>query len=312
MRGAPHSIGQAGPARQALSAGALAIAAGYLEAAARSRARLDDPDDTEALHDFRVALRHLRAWRRALGDAFDERTTRRIRQLAKVARASGPARDAEVLLDELRDLGARLPPRLAPGLAALEDVLRAERDHAYEALRADGLPRFDRVAPKLEAALARGRDAGALRGPTLGAEVARAISEERRERSALGEVVERADPNELHALRIATKRLRYLAEPFRERIAAARLVVRTLARLQRTLGELHDLDVLAGWLRAQSARLAADRTTSRAVETLARRVVTRRKLLLRRLHRLAAPPHLATLDARLDRLVRALGSGPVR
>ncbi|MCB9543646.1 MAG: CHAD domain-containing protein, partial [Myxococcales bacterium] len=46
------------------------VARSFLDEARAAAARLDDPDDPESLHDFRVAIRRqratLRAWRKPL------------------------------------------------------------------------------------------------------------------------------------------------------------------------------------------------------------------------------------------------------
>ena len=56
------------------------------------------------------------------------------------------------------------------------------------------------------------------------------------------------DSERLHAIRIASKKLRYVLEVAGElRLAAAARALRTLKKHQDTLGHLHDLDVLAAF-----------------------------------------------------------------
>src|ERR1700739_69868 len=80
------------------------VALTLLRDAATTRARLIDPGDTEALHDFRVAVRRLRSWLRAyrpyLGDSVRDKNRRRLRA---VARATSLARDTEVHLQWLHE-----------------------------------------------------------------------------------------------------------------------------------------------------------------------------------------------------------------
>ena len=75
------------------------VALERLHAAREAAARLDDPADTEALHDFRVAIRRLRstlrAWRPVLGKGLRKRHRRALRALQG---ATGGGRDAEVAL----------------------------------------------------------------------------------------------------------------------------------------------------------------------------------------------------------------------
>ena len=104
-----------------------------------ARARLDAPDDAEALHDLRVALRRLRSLFRAydaeLGDAVGEKTRRRLRRLA---RATGEARDLEVHLAWLDAQRARMRATERPGVEWLIARLRARQDDALAAMRAAG------------------------------------------------------------------------------------------------------------------------------------------------------------------------------
>jgi CHAD domain-containing protein len=75
------------------------LALRLLDDAASARLRLGRPDDPEALHDFRVAIRRLRssirAWRDVLDNAVSPRVLRRLRRLA---RATSESRDLEVHL----------------------------------------------------------------------------------------------------------------------------------------------------------------------------------------------------------------------
>ena len=74
-------------------------------------------DEAKGLHDVRVAVRRLRSWLRAyeseIGNTLRKKTKRRLRKLAK---ASNPARDAEVAVEWIaaqtpcRATRARRPP----------------------------------------------------------------------------------------------------------------------------------------------------------------------------------------------------------
>ena len=80
------------PARTAAALVGLAL----LDEARVGCGRLAAPDDAEALHDFRVALRRLRSvlrsFRSELGDAVSRKLQRRLRD---VTRATGAAREGE-------------------------------------------------------------------------------------------------------------------------------------------------------------------------------------------------------------------------
>src|SRR5438105_9662833 len=119
------------PARTAALVG-LAL----LDEARVACGRLAAPEDAEALHDFRVALRRLRSalrsFRAELGDAVP-RTLQR--QLRDVTRATGAARDAEVQLGWVRSHRAELGRRLPPGLPWLLARLAQQQDEAYADIR---------------------------------------------------------------------------------------------------------------------------------------------------------------------------------
>src|SRR5260370_4217590 len=84
--------------------GARRLALAYLDQAAAALPRLADPEDGEALHDLRVALRRLRScldsYAEQLGDSVPKKLSRRLRRLA---RATGPGRDAQVQIAWLRE-----------------------------------------------------------------------------------------------------------------------------------------------------------------------------------------------------------------
>ena len=113
----------------------------HLETARSACDRLDDVDDIEALHDFRVALRRgrsvLRAYRPWLGDILGKR----VRRLKRLARSTNSARDAEVMLAWIRT-ERRLRARARPGFAWLEHWLATRCEASYEELRRA----LDRVA----------------------------------------------------------------------------------------------------------------------------------------------------------------------
>ena len=89
-----------GPADEGIRRVAIAL----LDAAIAASVRLEDPNDRESLHDFRVALRRLRSWLRAFrADLRGTVRRKHRRRLRAVSRAAGAARDAEVHVAWLRD-----------------------------------------------------------------------------------------------------------------------------------------------------------------------------------------------------------------
>ncbi|MGH7645702.1 MAG: CHAD domain-containing protein, partial [Gemmatimonadales bacterium] len=241
------------------------IALGFLDAAAAAQARLADPEDLEALHDLRVALRRmrstLRAYRGTLGGTVAKKLRRHARDLA---RSTTAGREADVQLAWLRAQEAALSPRERAGFLWLEGRLEQRRRAAYDGL-ARRLPRaFAKLEQRLRRRLAIYRmkvhvgDGAAV--PLFGAVAADAL------RTQAGELLQRlegvqdaADAPGQHAARIATKRTRYLLEPLTARVQGGRVLVRDLQQLQDVLGELHDVHVLADEVAAAVAEAAAAR-----------------------------------------------------
>jgi CHAD domain-containing protein/predicted phosphodiesterase len=211
--------------------------------------------DAEALHDLRVATRRLRA---ALGllesDGVPEARPWR-RELRRVTRALGEARDLDVRIDFLRRFAARLRGSSGAGLRPLLAGLRRRRASAQRDV--DVALRRLLVRGTLEEILRRAGtwaegaagDGAAVatdrRPPATPGPAGRALLDRLHAVRALGPFVFRAEAAARHhRLRIAAKRLRYAMEalrplfgaPLEERLAEVKA-------LQGILGALHDCDV---------------------------------------------------------------------
>ncbi len=236
------------------------LALTLVDAIDRARARLDTAADPEALHDLRVGLRRLRSLLRAHRRDLGRKLERHRRRLGEIAESTGQARDAEVQLAWLE--------RLGHVDADLHARLRAAQEAGAHAVRADALPRYDALAPKLRRRLERCRldledpadelAYGTQLADHLCAHGAHLVA-------ALAAIGGAADEAPAHAARIAGKRLRYLLEPLAGSAElgedAAGLVER-LKALQDALGELHDMHVLghvvAGTSLAEAVRAKRD------------------------------------------------------
>ncbi|HEX6052893.1 MAG TPA: CHAD domain-containing protein [Gemmatimonadaceae bacterium] len=240
------------------------VALAHLADAASARDRLAVGQDTEALHDFRVALRRFRSWERAFREyTRDELSKKQRRKLRDLARDTGASRDLEVHLAWLAEQRGSLTRRQRPGLTWLLATLDREKADADATLERDVDRRFTRIKTRLERALSAYRETIALRsgGMPLPVEsfamaLAPRVLEQAR---ALGEHIAHVhsptDEAEAHEARIAAKRLRYLLEPVAKLVPGAGLVVERLKSLQDTLGDLHDAQVFG----AEVERLAATR-----------------------------------------------------
>jgi CHAD domain-containing protein len=222
--------------------------------------RLDE--DTEGVHQMRVATRRLRSDLRTFAPFADEDWSAGLRaELGWLAGLLGRVRDADVLLDRLDRRVASLPETSAATAASVLSALAQERADALasllEALRGeryvellDGLVLAVREPPLTAAAAGTAKevlpDAARDRWRRL-ARAARALGRNPTAR-------------DLHAVRIRTKRCRYAVEAIEPVLGKrASSFARELARLQDRLGELNDAAVAEAWLRefARTRRGAA-------------------------------------------------------
>lgn len=234
------------------------IAAGYLDKAGSACVRLADPEDQEALHDFRVALRRFRSIARAykpyIRDCLPKKLRRRVKDLAS---GTGVARDAEVQLAWLNDQRGQARPHELPGYLWIIGRLEARLDEEYEDIRANLPGRFRRLQDRLAARLALDYDDTS---PPLG-EVAAELLLETGEtlRGHLEQVHGQADEEEIHQARITTKRLRYLLEPLAPELDKGKALVKELKVLQDIMGEIHDTQVLGAELSQAAEEAGAER-----------------------------------------------------
>jgi CHAD domain-containing protein len=247
--------------RPAANAAAV-IGLAHLDEARAAAARLEDPEDVEALHDFRVALRRLRTlvrgFRPEIGEVVPRKLQRRLRDLT---RATTAARDAEVQLTWVQAQRGEVGRR--PGLSWFGARLADRRDRAYADVGDHVVPAFRLLERRVRRALNDAAGPAGPAGPLFAAAAARGI---RDQTIALEQELAAAraprDADAIHAARIAAKRLRYLLESLAgdgvPGPPAAVLVDRFKA-LQDRLGELHDLQVLSEELGDAVADAAAER-----------------------------------------------------
>jgi CHAD domain-containing protein len=261
--------------------GARRLALLYLDQAAAALPRLHGGEDPEALHDLRVALRRLRSclssYEAQLGGSVPRKLARRLRRLA---RATGPGRDAEVQLAWVRESGPHLARHHRPARDWLEKRLGARLDKAYDELRRellhDFVPAEERLRRRLSIYHAEVRLDGG-RPPAFGDTAAGILEDHagRLERQ-LRRVTDAGDVERAHRARISAKRLRYLADPLVQLVEGARRtaaagggqaherqrgspLVHRLKELQDLLGELHDAHVMEETLGAALREVAAER-----------------------------------------------------
>ncbi len=221
------------------------------------RLRQHDPgtrlgEDPEALHDLRVAVRRLRAVVRVFAPAFPPRWREHlISELHWLGEITGPVRDLDVQLTRTQLYGRALPAGHRAGLAALRTYMDTERTRRRADLLA-GLDsrRYFRLLLRLEGfALARSQTPmrnAAAHEPITQAGAHHARRAWRRLRRRGNKIKGAPAPEDLHALRIRAKRLRYLLEFLQELTGKrGRTLVKRLVRLQDLLGAYHDAVVTA-------------------------------------------------------------------
>jgi CHAD domain-containing protein/CYTH domain-containing protein len=242
------------------------IALGFLDDArdAAKRLRAAKEDET-ALHDFRVAIRRLRATSRAYRQKLAGSARKKDRAALKdLLTATGEGRDAEVALEWLTREAAGLYANQRLGYEWLVRRLEERKRAGYEAATADVLARFDRFSTRFARRLGTMTLEVRLERPlpkrTWAGELATQIREHAAKlASILGEIHDREDVDTAHAARIATKRLRYLAEPARQFEPAAKTLVKKCKALQDGLGDLNDAAVLRREIAAAQDAAAEER-----------------------------------------------------
>jgi CHAD domain-containing protein len=208
--------------------------------------------DPEALHQARVATRRARALLRAARALLDPGWSEPLRaELKWLGGMLGSVRDLDVMLEHFDEEAAGLGRGDdARAFRRLRKALTQEREEARAALlEAITTERYFRLLDALE---------GAVDAPGTGDVVALediAAQAFARLRKAARALPKRPSDEELHRVRIKTKRARYaaeLAEPVLKK-AGARFIDRAKT-LQDVIGEHQDACVAEGRLRSLAAR----------------------------------------------------------
>jgi triphosphatase len=228
------------------------------------RLRRHDPGtrigkDPEAVHDMRVATRRLRAALRAFKPGFRKAFRSYLREeLTWLARQLGGVRDLDVQLDTLErfcnDLGDAERAALEPYRTHLQT---GRRQHRLDLLSALISPRYFRLLVEIEAFTlgdARYRPHGRGAHEPVATMGRKAIRKTFRRLLKQGDAIAAAPTAaDLHALRIRTKRARYLLEFLRDLIdRPGRRLIKRLVRLQDQLGAHQDAIVAVQTVRSYS------------------------------------------------------------
>lgn len=210
-----------------------------------------DWSDPEGVHSMRVASRRLRSTMRDFQPYLPEKSfTSVAKQLRSLAAALGEVRDQDVGIPALEEIQKKAPAAHAEALEQfIEDrkqLREQQRKKLKAALAKDELKKLETdFVSAVEAANAAVERKNKRTPPLSFVEVSREIIRDR-----LKEFEKRSDGlfrpldvEALHDLRITTKRLRYAIELLAPCIDLSITAhAKRAARLQTTLGDLHDCD----------------------------------------------------------------------
>ena len=210
-------------------------------------------DDSEDVHQLRVATRRFRAVLRAARPFFtDGRAEGARAELRWLADLLGSVRDLDVLIERAREERARLDVSEQAGAAHVIDLLVTEREAARARLvTAMRTKRYMRLLGRIEELVDR---------PLVGDEDVRvgklARSEFKKLSKAASALTEEATDDELHRIRVRVKRARYTAELAEPAVGKrATRFIRRAKRVQDVAGELQDAVVAEDRIRALADRI---------------------------------------------------------
>jgi len=225
--------------------------------------------DVTSVHRARVASRRLREVLPVLAEAADSPDLDRAgKEVRRITRALGPIRELDVALGHLQEIGPRTGASVR-ALGVLRRHLSAERQ-SHRRVMLDVIT--PSAAARLRARLAthRGRPGHADHAAEIRTARRRAAARALELRSEVRRAGALYDPERLHAVRVAAKKLRYALEVDRE-LSRSRAMSRItrIKQLQDALGEMHDFEILLEHTREVQAKLAgSDRQTAHELDAV--------------------------------------------
>ena len=250
--------------------------------------------DTEFLHDFRVAVRRARSLLGQLPKVLPVRLTKQLRtDLSFLGSLTNPLRDLDVLLLQQADYLAALPLELRPDMEPLFRAVRHERYATHHRLvEALNAPQSEAILQRWKSATTQTKAGGPQAERKLARLVRKAIRRQcqRMLTATPPDTLRDSTPEQLHRLRIACKKLRYMFEFFASAFPLEMTAepVRRLRILQDVLGQLNDLDVQRQMLRnlARAVPGSSDQRhrTDTAVHLLTQTFETQQEQLRAQVH----------------------------
>lgn len=210
-------------------------------------------NDPEAVHDARVALRHLRSYLKTFRPILDRKWAEGLRgRMRWLDEHLAEARDLDVLVATFERATEEPESPLASAPPDLLERLRAERDGRHERVReALREPRYLSLLEEIVEAARRPRFRKRAKRRARGAMPKLLHSVWRRARKRIGAYDAAPSHASLHAIRRQAKHVRYAAETF-EALAGKRAekLACHAKSLQSMLGKHHDAVMAAARLRA--------------------------------------------------------------
>ena len=227
--------------------------------------------DMRSVHQARVATRRLREALPVLRKSVNGRALTRVRhQVRDMTRALGPVRELDVALAHLDELGSRSPISSRALGRVRQSISRERLARRREMLSTITPGKIEKLRYRL------GEVSSGPEAPQTAGALEEAAVQVARRASRLAAAVHHAGglylADRLHAVRVATKKLRYALEVERE-LKRSRITARIsqLKRLQDLLGLMHDFEILIDRTRKVQAELAAsDRRLTTELDTLIR------------------------------------------
>ncbi len=222
--------------------------------------------DTEFLHDYRTSIRRTRSALSQIKHVFPKETTNAYGQaFAGLGDLTNELRDLDVYLLERKRYRKMLPKHLRKDIEPLFDFLAAKRAGAlasvtaglqseeYRQLMHDWSTFLMEAVPENPTAANAQRQISDLARERLLKRYRKLLSEGNR-------ILEESDDKLLHALRIDTKKLRYLLEFFAEVLPQkeSKALIKQMKRLQENLGTFNDLSVQQAYLLHVAEELPLD------------------------------------------------------
>jgi CHAD domain-containing protein len=221
----------------------------WMDRVLEKAASIEPEWDADEVHDLRVALRRCRTMAEALSEVSASSGWRKLKKSSRdLFRALGDLRDTQVQRGWVKKLGSAGDPVRRHTLRLLGGEEKKQREAAAKALDAFDRKEWKKLGRKLPAK-ANFYPSGSVVFQRLALgklnEAVELYQQARKRRSAVA----------WHRLRIGLKEFRYIVENFLpERYEAW---AGDLKAMQDQLGGVHDLDVLRGRLRKETAKLDA-------------------------------------------------------